>query len=191
VKSHRWLLSPLAAVSSGLISIGLHISPEFTALIAPTAGQVTAGLVATERSRESVLADTSNHASRAKSYEDFGGNVACVWHEASLLMSFRPKLQGYLHGLLLLMRTQRRFEEAMVDSAASLSNVLLYGSTETQKAAIELFETLGSKLSAIGTVGPQGSVEVQFVCEKFSLDIGDKAVLWRAAARADLQTAVE
>lgn len=92
MKFPRWLLSPLAAGASGLISIGLHIPPEFTALIAPTAGQVTAGLVASERSRESVLADTANHASRAKSYEEFGGSVATIWHEASLLMSFRPKM---------------------------------------------------------------------------------------------------
>lgn len=86
------------------------------------------------------------------------------------------------------MRTQRRFEEAIANSATSLSNVLLYASTETQNAAIGLFETLGAKLVAISNAGPQGSLEVKAACEKLSLDIGDRAVLWRAAARADLAT---
>ena len=100
-------------------------------------------------------------------------------------MSFRPQLRGYIHGLLLLMRTQRRFEEEMAASAPSLSNVLR---TDTQQAAIELFKTLSAKLVEIGNAGPQGSNDVKVASEKLSLDIGDKAVLWRAAARADLAT---
>jgi hypothetical protein len=147
----------------------------------------SAGLVTTEQSRESVIADTANRSNRAVSYEEFGGNVATVWHHASLLMTAsRPRPIGYLHPLLLLMRTQRRFEEAIADSAPMLSNVLLYASTETQKTAIELFETLGASLIALSAVGPQGSSDAKAASERLSLDIGDKAVLWRAAARADL-----
>jgi hypothetical protein len=47
----------------------------------------------------------------APAYEDFGAAVASVWAAAGLLHTFRPKLVGYAHGMALLVRTQRRFED--------------------------------------------------------------------------------
>lgn len=184
-----WKLIPsLTTLLSGFATIALHGSPEVTALIAPSLGQMAAGLVPSQRTRESVIIDEANHSNRARSYEEFGGVVAAIWLQSGILMTFRPKLLGYLHGLLLLMRSQRRLEEQMALSAAALGNVLLYGSSETQQAAIDLFNALSGKLIELGSAGPQGSPKVRDFYDKASLDIGDKVVIWRAAAQEDLAT---
>jgi len=186
MKFIRKLIPSLSTLLTGLATIFMHAPQDLTALMAPIVGQTVGNLMTMERSVDSVRVDVANHANRAKAYEDFGGVVATMWVEASLLMNVRPKPRGYLHGLLLLMRAQRRLEEQLAFSAVALSNVFLYGSTETQQAAIELFETMGANIIRLTNSGRQGSTEVKAAGESLALDIGDKGKLWCASAQADL-----
>ena len=180
-----------ASILSILVGLGILLfggSPTVASLVATSAGEFALSVVQSERPRELVVKDVANHANRAKSYEDFSASVAIMWQTAGILNTFRPKATGYIHGLLLLMRAQRRFEDQVASSAAALGSVLLYGSSDTQQAAVKLYKTLGKKLIELGRCG-QGSREARSVFDEASLDIGDKAVLWRAAAQADLAVA--
>lgn len=100
-------------------------------------------------------------------------------------MTFRPKLLGKVHGLLLLMREQQRFEEHTSALASALSSVLLHASSETQRRAIDLFETLGQQLLELSR-HHQGSREARDALDSGSLEIGRTALAWRTAATADL-----
>jgi hypothetical protein len=144
------------------------------------------GVLPASRPREQVLADESNRANRARAYEAYGAAVALSWQSGGILCTFRPKVVGYVHGLALLVRAQRRFEEQIAATTTALGNVLLYGSSETQQAALALFKTLGEKLTEVGGSGKHGSRDVRNAYDAASLDLGNKVVEWRSAAQADL-----
>lgn len=182
----RWFKKFLAALLSLFSGIGVLLGggpPDVAGLVATS---VAVLLQPMERPRSEVRADTANHVQRSEAYAEFGRTVAVVWQAAGLLLTFRPRLLGYVHGMLGLMRAQRRFEEQLAAVTAALSTVLLYGSTETQEAALGLFKVLGEKLTEAGRSGKQGSAEVRRVYEAASLDLGDRVVAWRRAAQRDL-----
>lgn len=110
------------------------------------------------------------------------------WYNAGIIMSFRPKLVGYLHGLAFLMRSQRRLEEDTAEVVASLSDVLLYASGETQTAAIEVFRTLGLPSRELSQLR-QGSPEASEAHSRLGGQLGDTVVAWRASAVEDLGAA--
>jgi hypothetical protein len=85
------------------------------------------------------------------------------------------------------MRTQKRMEEHYATLAGALANVLLYGSDETQTAALEVLKTLGEKGQEIGAAGKPGTPKMASVVDEASLDVGDKGVAWRRAAQTDLR----
>jgi hypothetical protein len=154
--------------------------------VRPSMGQFASEALSARRTPEQVADDEANRANRARSYEAYGAAVALCWQSAGLLMTFRPKLLGYAHGIALLVRSQRRFEEQMAATTTALGDILLYGSSETQEAAIALFRTLAEKLREIGSSGKQGSPEARTAYDAASQDVGDKVVTWRKCAQADL-----
>jgi hypothetical protein len=160
--------------------------PAAAQLVTPLAGVLVDETPPTGPPRAEVLRDEENRAIRAQAYKDFGTVVAVTWQAAGLMMTFRPKPLGYLHGLAMLVRTQRRFEEQNAVVVAALGHILLYGSSETQQAAAAVARTLGEKLAEVGRAGKVGSPEVSRAYEQASADLGDRVVAWRKAAKADL-----
>lgn len=182
----RKVAAPAAAVVAG---VGIALSgapPELAAIGAAAAGQVAGALLPSARSRDEVVADLANRARRAEAYEAFGSSVALAWQAGGYLLTFRPRVVGYLHGLALLVRAQRRFEDEMAHVTAALSNVLLYASSETQAAALDVFRTFGEKLTEAGRGGKPGSLQMAKAYENASVEIGRKVVVWRTSAAADL-----
>ncbi len=86
----------------------------------------------------------------------------------------------------MLVRAQRRFEEQIAAATTALADVLLYGSSETQQASVEVFKTLGEVLTEVSRSSKQGSPEIVKAYQGASLNLGDKVVAWRRAAQADL-----
>jgi|NGEPerStandDraft_6_1074524.scaffolds.fasta_scaffold17502_1 hypothetical protein len=184
-----WLKKLLRALLSIGVGTGVYFGgapPEFAGIVA---GGVAVALEPTPRSRSAVVADEANRAERAAAFEGFGGGIIIAWQAAGLLLTFRPKVFGYLHGLLALMRAQKRFEDQVAATTAALSSVLLYGSTETQEAAIALFKVFGEKLKEVGESGTDASPRVRKIYEEVSLELGGKMVAWRRAAQLDLTIA--
>ena len=87
----------------------------------------------------------------------------------------------------MLMREQRRFEDNAPTLFATLSNVLLYASTDTQELAIDLYKTLGAQLIEIGK-SDQGSPAARKAIDEGTDEIDKRMVAWRTAAQADLAT---
>jgi hypothetical protein len=52
------------------------------------------------------------------------------------LFTFKPQLVGYVHGMVGLMRAQKRFEEQTTLTMSALSTLLLYASSEMQEASV-------------------------------------------------------
>ncbi len=180
------LLAPLASAATGVgIMLG-GAPPELAAIGATSVGQLVQGFLPTGRPRAQVVADETYRANRAQAYEAFGASTAMSWQAAGLLVTFRPGFVGYIHGLALLVRAQRRFEEQVAATTAALGNVLLYGSLETQETALALFKTLGEQLAQAGSAGNPGSAASFSAFEAASLEFGNKMVAWRKAAQADL-----
>lgn len=184
----RKLATVTATVATGVSVAFSGAPPELAGIAAAGVGQLVDVILPTERSRQEVIADDANRANRARAYETFGSTVVVAWQAAGTLMTFRPKLVGYVHGLALLVRAQRRFEDQIAQAAGALGSILLYGSSETQQAALDVFRPFGEKLMEVGHSGKQGSPEVVKAYEAATLDLGDKVVAWRKAAQADLGT---
>jgi hypothetical protein len=161
-------------------------APELGVIVAASLGRVVEGVLPPGRSPIEVAKDQANRARRQEAYEAYGSAVILTWQAAGTLLTFRPKLQGYLHGLAALVRAQRRFEEQNAGAAGALSSILLYGSSETQQAAVSVAGTLGKQLSAVASSGNQGSPEVFTAYGSASVDLGNAVVAWRKAAQADL-----
>lgn len=170
------------------LAIAAHMPVDAASSLGSGVADLTGRFVPSARSHEIVVADEANRANRARTFEEFGGGVAIVWRSASILMTFRPRFTGYLHGLIMLMREQRRFEDEASALFATLSNVFLYASTDTQDLAVELYETLGEQLISIGKC-EQGSPAARKAIDEGSTEIGKRMVAWRAAAQADIATA--
>jgi hypothetical protein len=138
-------------VSSLGVAIGLTaagVPPDLVGVAATAAGQLIGE--GPKRSRADVIADQVNHANRAQAYEAFGEAIAESWLSGGFLFTFKPPLLGYLHGMVGLMRTQRRFEEQTTAVMAALSTVLLYASTEMQEASASLLRAQTEGLAEIG-----------------------------------------
>lgn len=185
MKYLRKLAAPASAVVAAGALLTAGLPPEFAAVGATSIGQVVDGIIP-ERTRRAVVADVANRDRRSAAYEAFGASVAVTWQQANQLCTTKVTFNGWLSSLLLLFRTQRRFEEAMQALAASMPAVLLHGSDETQAAALEVLRTLAEKARGIGRIGKGGSPEIVRYMEAASLDIGDKVVAWRKSAQADL-----
>ena len=182
----RKLLAPVASVSASIVLLLAGGPPDLAGVVAAAVGQLVGGLATTERRRDDIIADEANRANRAGAYEAYGAATALAWQAAGVLVTFKPRLVGYVHGLALLMRAQRRFEDQVAAATAALSDVLLYGSSETQEAALVMARTLAEKLGEIVRNGKQGSLAGQKAYAAASLDLGEKVVAWRKAAQADL-----
>lgn len=185
MKIVRRLAPPLvgAVATAGAFYTGAPL--DIAGLIGTGASQAADRLIPIERSRSSVIDDKANQNRRAAVFEQFGSSVAVAWRSAGIMMTFRPKLTGKVHGLLMLMREQRRFENETAAALAALSGVLLYASTDTQKLAIDLYRALGEQFVEIGKQ-VQGSSAAKKAVDEGSLKVGDYVVVWRAAAQADL-----
>jgi hypothetical protein len=164
--------------------------PAAASFVAPLAGVLAGETLPSGPSREQVVRDEENRATRAQAYKDFGTSVAVTWQSAGLTLTFRPKPVGYLHGLAMLARAQRRFEEQIAVVAAALGHILLYGSSDTQRAAAAVARTLGEKLTEVGRAGKVGSPEILRAYEEASADLGDQVVAWRQSAKVDLGLSV-
>lgn len=182
----RKFLAPLASVGTGSVILIAGGPADWAGIAAGSVDQLVGGMLLPTRSREEVISDEPNRENRAEAYESLGTTVATAWQAAGILMTFRPKFVGYVHGLLLLMRAQKRFEEQIAASAGALSSVLLYASSDTVDAAVDLYRTFSERLTEVGHSGRQGSPEAQSAYDVASLEIGNKAVVWRRAAQADL-----
>jgi hypothetical protein len=141
-------------------------------------------LVTSERSRDVVLADMYA-LRRGQAYQTFGAAIGGVHQSAGVVMTYKPHLVGYLHGMALLVRAQRNLEEQNRNVLAALSDILLYGSTETQDAAKAVFLVLGEQLKKLGDT-KQGSPHAQQVFDEISPVLGVAVVAWRCAAQDDL-----
>jgi len=190
VKFIRWVAPTIATAAATAGAVFTGVPFDVAALLGSGVGQATDRLLPVERSRSSVVRDETNKIRRSVTYEEFGASVARVWHAAGLLVTFRPKLVGYVHGLLLLMRAQKSFEVEMAKSVGALSNILLYASSDTQEKALDVYKTLGAKLTELGA-SARDPVEASDVYGRASGEIGDKVVLWRKAAQDDLALADE
>lgn len=178
----KWA-GPFGSVLTGAGLLAGHVQPDLAVIAATGAGQLLENTV--DRPREAIVHD-QNRDRRALAYEDFGSAIAVLWSAANVLLTFRPPIQGYLHGLALLVRAQRRLEEQHAAAITALHGVLLYGSSETQEAALEVFRTVGQCLTEASQAGPQGSEAMKRqVCE-LSGKLGDAVVTWRRSAQADL-----
>jgi hypothetical protein len=130
----RWVgnLVTSLGVVLGLSAVGLPA--DVTTVAAAAAGQLFGeGAV---RSRAEVVADQVNHANRARAYEAFGESIAQGWLMGGFLFTFKPQLVGYVHGMVGLMRAQKRFEEQTTLTMSALSTLLLYASSEMQEASV-------------------------------------------------------
>lgn len=181
----KWA-GPFGSVLTGAGLLAVHIQPDFAVIAATGAGQLVENTV--DRPLEAIV-DDQNRDRRAQAYEDFGSAIAVLWSTANLLLTFRPPLQGYLHGLALLVRAQRRFEEQHAAAIAALHDVLLYGSSETQEAALEVFRAVGRCFTEASQAGKQGSEAVKRRVGELSGELGDAVVAWRRSAQADLGSA--
>jgi hypothetical protein len=182
----RRLVPPWAATAVGIGLVWGGAPPAVT----PLAGVLVEDMPPKGPPREEVLRDEENRAIRAQAYKDFGTVVAVSWQSAGLLLTFRPNPVGYLHGLATLFRAQRRFEEQNAVVAAALGHILLYGSSETQRAAAAVARMLGEKVAEVGRAGKVGSSEIVRAYEQASADLGNEVVAWRKAAKADLGMSV-
>lgn len=185
----RLLRRIAASILSFVAGLGVLFSgapPELAGITAASIGLFVEGVLPEVRSREQVLADEAHRTERSRAFEGYGAAIALIWQSAGMMNTFRPKIVGYVHGLATLVRSQRRFEEQVAAATSSLSSILLYGSTETQNAAIEVFRTLSAKLAEVSRSGKQGSKEIRAAYEIASAEVGDKVVVWRQAAQADL-----
>jgi hypothetical protein len=138
----RKLVAPATSTAVGVGILLSHASPELAVIGATSAGQLVDGVLPVKRTREQVVADKDNRVNRAQAYEDFGTAVALCWQAGGQLLTYRPKILGYVHGMALLVRSQRRFEEQYGAATTALGKILLYGSSETQDAAVAVFKTL-------------------------------------------------
>lgn len=181
----RRLLGPIATAFAGGLMAFAGAPPELVGVFAGALGQAAGTVTPESRPRELVRADEANRPRLAAACERFGRSVAIVWNSSGTLMTFRPKLPGYLHGLLYLMRTQRRLEEASAAMIEAFADLLLYGSTETHETAVAVVNALvtaSRELSGHKQSSPTLAPEL----ERLSLDVGDAVVMWRKAAQADL-----
>lgn len=140
--------------------------------------------------RNEPAADDGHGEHRAMAYDSFGAAVISVYQAVGFLMTFKPPLPGYLHGLIALSRMQRRFQDEFAGLTASLSSVLLYGSTDAQESAIAVLRTLNTEMSGIASK-KQGSSEAVRAFDEAAGRIGEKVVVFRKAAQADLRIGVE
>jgi hypothetical protein len=152
----------------------------------PRVGQFVQGGTSVGPPREEVVADTQNHGKRVEAYESFGDAVIQTWQWIGFLLIFKPRLVGYVHGLVALVRAKRRVEEQSGNLTSALHGVLLFGSHETQEVAISVVDLLAQRLTAMGRSGKQGSEKVRHAYASASVDVGDRFVAWRKAAQADL-----
>lgn len=182
----RRVLGPVVTVVTGILGLLLGWPPDVISVAGMGVSQFVGSLLPSEQSRQAVADDRAHLERRAAACEQFGASVVVVWLSAGQMMTYGgPRLVGYVHGLLHFMRAQRRLEDGVAAAAAALSNVLLYGSADTQTAAIEVFTTLGEKLGELGRC-KQGSIQAKRVHERASGELGDRVVAWRNAAQADL-----
>ncbi len=140
--------------------------------------------------RNEPAADDGHGEHRAKAYDSFGAAVIGVYQAVGFLMTFKPPLPGYLHGLIALSRMQRRFQDEFAGLTASLSSVLLYGSTDAQESAVAVLRTLSTEMSGVASK-KQGSPKAARAFEEVAGGIGEKVVAFRTAAQADLRIGVE
>lgn len=123
---------------------------------------------------------------RARAYADFGASCLLTWQAAGTGISLRLRLNGWIHTLALLLRTNKQFQSQAALAGASLSSVLLLGSTKAQDAAVELLDSLAEQLQRLGRC-KQGSAEAAETFENGSIALGPKFTAWRLAAREDLE----
>jgi len=168
-------------VAVGLTAAG--VPADLVGVAAAAAGQLLGE--GSKRSRADVVADQVNHANRAQAYEAFGESIAESWLTGGFLFTFKPPLVGYLHGMLGLMRAQRRFEVQTTAVMAALSTVLLYASTEMQEASASLLRAQTDGLAKIGRY-ERGSSEATEAQARAGVPFGQAFVAWRKAAQADL-----
>lgn len=184
----RSLVGPVAQLTVGAILGGFGASPDLTMSAVTSVGQLLEVVAPAEQSRDHVIADVANRERRAVAYETYGSAMIIAWQSAGYLVTFRPRIVGYVHGLLALTRAQRRFEEATTTATAALTSVLLYASSDAQQAAIELYRTVGEELIRVGAGGKQGSPRAVKLYTQASAHVGDKMTCWRQAARDDFGT---
>jgi hypothetical protein len=179
----RWVgnLVGSLGVVLGLSAVGAPA--DVAAVVGAAAGQIFSE--GPKRSRAEVVADQVNHANRAQAYEAFGEAIAASWLTGGFLFTFKPPLVGYLHGMVGLMRSQRRFEEQTTAVMAALSTVLLYASTEMQEASASLLRAQTEGLAEISH-HERGSPEATDAQARAGVPFGQAFVAWRKAAQADL-----
>ncbi|HEY1634825.1 MAG TPA: hypothetical protein VGF64_08710 [Acidimicrobiales bacterium] len=186
----RRLVPPWAATAVGIGMVWVGAPPAAAPFVAPLAGVLVDETLPTRPSREEIARDEENRPIRAQAYRDFGTSVAVTWQSAGLMLTFRPTPVGYLHGLAMLARAQRRFEEQHAVVTAALGHILLYGSSETQQAAAAVARTLGEQLTEVGRAGKVGSPDILRAYDQASTNLGNKVVAWRQSAQADLGISV-
>lgn len=137
-------------VAFGLSAAG--VPADLAAVTATAMGQLLGD--GPKRSRADVLADQVNHANRARAYEAFGASIAEGWLNGGFLFTFKPQLVGYVHGMVGLMRAQKRFEEQTTRVMSALSTLLLYASTEMLEASAALLRAQTDGLTEISRCRP-------------------------------------
>lgn len=184
----KWLRRLLAPVVSIIAAVGALLAGAPPAIVGVTAavmGQALDRLLPDAPDRDD-LADDELRQQRAQAYDDFGRAFGIMWNAAGILLTFRPKPLGYVHGLAALVRAQKRFEKQGAAFNGALSGCLLYGSKETQEAAVDVFRAAGERFQELAASGRQGSPSVKAAYEAASVEVGQKVVRWRQSAQADL-----
>jgi len=178
------IVGPTAALGATTAGLPMEVAAS-TSFLASMAD----ALLPTGRPSEPA-ADDGHGEHRAKAYDSFGAAVISVYQAVGFLMTFKPPLPGYLHGLITLSRMQRRFQDEVAGLTASLSSVLLYGSTDAQESAIAVLRALSTEMSGIAAK-KQGSQDAVRAFDEAAGRIGEKVVVFRKAAQADLRIGVE
>ena len=155
----RKAVAPASTVAATAVGMAMGVSPELVAATATGLGVFVSGLVATDRSPDDVTADEVNRPNRAHAYEAFGESIAQSWLAGTYVLMTKPGFVGYIPQLAALARAQKRFEEQTSLSMANLSTVMLYASTEMQKASEALARALGNGIAEMSRFKP-GSAEV-------------------------------
>lgn len=181
----RKLMPPTAGVAATAAGMAAGAPPELVTAFASSLGVFLSGVGTSDRSVDEVAADEANHADRARAYETFSGAVAQSWQWGSFINTFTPAFVGYVHGLMGLVRAQRRFEDQTSLIMTSFSSVLLYGSKAMQEASVALLNTLSQALTEMGRC-KQGSPEAAEAQKRAGVPLGTAFVAWRQAAHADL-----
>jgi hypothetical protein len=184
VKFFEKLIPPAASVAATVAGMAAGAPPDLVTTIASAAGAL-ASIGTTDRPVDEVVADEANRGRRARAYEAFGEAVAQSWLAGGFMFTFKPQFVGYVHGVMGLVRAQRRFEDETSWAISSLSSVLLYASTDVQDTSAALLNALSIGLAQIARCKP-GSPEAAEAQRLAGGPFGEAFLAWRKATGTDL-----